>query len=502
MDTSYFFHGLQLVKPELLIAIFLVIILLTDLIFPTAKKALPFIAGIGLLAAMFFVVQQFFYPVSAGFLVGKERFMVASDNFGNYFKLVVLVASFLIVLFTVASEELKETVDRLGEYYCLMFGMILGMMFMITATDFLLIYISIELVSFSSYVLAGFLKQSKKSTEASLKYIIYGGVASGIMLFGISLLFGMTGSTNLYEIALMLRVVETNHFLLVFTWLLIFVGIGYKISSVPFHFWTPDVYEGAPTAVTAYLSVASKAAGFAILIRLIKTVFVGAVTKEGYWITLPFFDWKNFLVYISILTMTVGNLSALWQDNVKRMLAYSSIAHAGYLLAALAVLSNSGLLAILIYFAIYLLMNLGAFLIVILIRNKIGSENIDDYNGLGFRMPLYGVCLGIFLVSLTGLPPTAGFVGKLYLFLALVDAKMIVLAVIALLNSVISLYYYIRVLKHMFLVQPVDKTVFESTLPQVALVLLIAVPVIVLGIYFNPLVNLAKYSNTIFGVIN
>jgi len=500
MDTSYFFNGLYLIKPELVISLFLVLILLSDLIFPKAKNALPVIAGIGILIAIGFVAQQFFVPVTQGFIVGKTRAMMAVDSFGNYFKLLILGASFFIVLFSVISEEIQKSLDRIGEYYCLMFGMILGMMFMITATDFLLVYLSVELVSLSSYVLAGYLKQSKKSTEASLKYVIYGSVSSGVMLFGISILFGMTGSTNLYEISLMLRSVEISQTLLVLTTLMIFTGIGYKISSVPFHFWTPDVYEGAPTTITAFLSVASKAAGFALLIRVITTVFTQGA-NAGVWLVIPFFDWKNFLVFLAIITMTLGNLSALWQDNVKRMLAYSSIAHAGYLLAALAVMTTAGMGAVLVYLVIYVIMNLGAFLVVILISNKINSENIDDYNGLGYRMPLYAVCMGIFLVSLTGLPPTAGFIGKLYIFTALLTSKMYVLAVVGVLNSVVSLYYYVRVLKHMFLVKPDDTSVIPNKLSQAIVVLALAIPVILFGIYFTPLSDLAKYSTTIFSVL-
>lgn len=282
---------------------------------------------------------------------------------------------------------------------------------------------------------------------------------------------------------------------------MIFVGIGYKISSAPFHFWTPDVYEGAPITITAFLSVASKAAGFALLIRFIKITFVSYVNENGEWTLINVFDWQSVLIAISILTMTLGNFSALWQSNLKRMLAYSSIAHAGYLLLGLVVLSNQGLLAILIYFIVYLLMNLGAFLVVMLIANKTNSEEIDDYNGIGYTSPLLGVSLAIFLISLTGLPPTAGFIGKLYLFVALVDAKMITVAVIALLNSVVSLYYYVRVLKHMYLTKATEST--PSIVPSFAdklLVLVLVIPVLIFGIYFTPLVNLAKSCLFIIGL--
>jgi NADH-quinone oxidoreductase subunit N len=211
-------------------------------------------------------------------------------------------------------------------------------------------------------------------------------------------------------------------------------------------------------------------------------------------------DWRTFFVVISIITMTLGNFAALWQDNLKRMLAYSSIAQAGYLLLGMAVLSNQGLIAIMIYFAVYAIMNLGAFFVVMLIANKTGSEDIDDYKGLGYSQPFLGVCLGIFLISLTGLPPTAGFVGKLYLFIALVDAKMIALAVVALLNSVVALYYYIRVLKNLFLVKPeVEVPAFKVSFANGLIVVLLAAPIIYYGVYFTPIINLARSSIQILG---
>ena len=378
--------------------------------------------------------------------------------------------------------------------------MILGMMLMVSSADLILIYLSIELVSLSSYVLAGFTKQSLRNSEASLKYIIYGGVASGIMLFGISILYGIMGTTNLYAINTILQNGAFQPLALIVSCILIFTGFGFKISVAPFHFWTPDVYEGAPIAITAYLSIASKAAGFALLIRFIKVTFIQSIGSDGYWQLLGVIDWKSFLVMISILTMTLGNFSALWQDNLKRMLAYSSIAHAGYILLGLAVFSDQGVMAILIYLIIYLFMNLGAFFVVMLIANKIGSEEIDDYDGIGYKTPLLAVSLAVFLVSLTGLPPTAGFIAKLYLFIALVDAKMIVVAIIALLNTVVSLYYYVRVLKHMFLTKPkVEGEKITISLADTLVLLAMLIPIFIFGLYFTPIVNLAKNSIALLG---
>ncbi|HUX59702.1 MAG TPA: NADH-quinone oxidoreductase subunit N, partial [Ignavibacteriaceae bacterium] len=404
------------------------------------------------------------------------------------------------ILFSVMSNEVKEGVDRQGEYYVLMAGMILGMFFMVSSADLILIYVSIELLSLSSYVLAGFSKHALRNSEASLKYVIYGGISSGIMLFGISILYGLTGSTNLYEINSLVQASQVHGFTFVLSGLLIFVAIGFKISAAPFHFWTPDVYEGAPIPITAYLSIASKAAGFALLIRFVKITFIQSVDPNGFWHLLNIIDWKTFIIIISILTMTLGNFAAIWQNNMKRLLAYSSIAHAGYLLLGLAVLSNEGIAAILIYFVVYGFMNLGAFLVVMIISNKLGTEEIDDYDGLGSRAPFLSVALAIFLVSLTGLPPTAGFIGKLYLFLALVDAKMIAVAVIALLNTVVSLYYYVRVLKHMFLNEKAEGTAeFSTSVSSVVFIALMLTPVLIFGIYFTPLVDFAKSSIALMG---
>ncbi len=503
MELNNLYQSINLILPEIVLSASLVILVLADLIFHKDKRLIPYIAGIGIAITGAFVINQF--GISGfGFQSTSQSIrnygLIAVDSFGVFFKLIVIASSFLIIFFSLSSSEISKIKDRVGEYYALIFGMILGMFFMISSTDLILIYISLELLSLSSYVLAGFTKLQDRNSEAALKYLLYGAVSSGLMLFGISLVYGLTGSTNLYVINSLIQGPHVNLFTLSLAVILIFAGIGYKISSAPFHFWTPDVYEGAPITITAFLSVASKAAGFALLIRFIKTTFVSYINDNGEWTLINVFDWQSVLIAISILTMTLGNFSALWQNNLKRMLAYSSIAHAGYLLLGLVVLTNQGLLAILIYFIVYLLMNLGAFLVVMLIANKINSEDIDDYNGIGYTSPLLGVSLAIFLISLTGLPPTAGFIGKLYLFVALVDAKMITVAVIALLNSVVSLYYYVRVLKHMYLSKATDST--PSIIPSFGsriLVLVLVIPVLVFGIYFGPLVNLAKSCLVIIG---
>jgi NADH-quinone oxidoreductase subunit N len=498
VDINYITQSLHLFIPELIISATLVLIVMADLISGN-KKILPYISVAGLVLAGYYIIDLFGVNAFA-FSTKPSSGMMIVDSFGNFFKILIVVSSIFIIIFSAVSKEIKESMERHGEYYTLIFGMVLGMLFMISSADLIMIYLSLELLSLSSYILAGFTKKDKRNSEAALKYIIYGAVASGIMLFGISLIFGLTGSTNLYEINSLIQLQEFQSVIFLLSGLMIFVGIGYKISAAPFHFWTPDVYEGAPVTITAYLSVASKAAGFALLIRFIKITFIKSVDSAGYWHLIELFDWQSFIVIVSVLTMTLGNFAALWQKNVKRLLAYSSIAHAGYLLLGLAVLSNQGLLAILVYFAVYAFMNLGAFLVVLLIANKTGSEELEDYNGLGYTAPLLGVSLTIFMISLTGLPPTAGFIAKLYLFIALVDANMITLAIIALLNSVVSLYYYVRILKHMYLVKAEDEApAWKIPALNTAMVLILVIPIIFFGIYFTPLVDFAKSSVTMLG---
>jgi NADH-quinone oxidoreductase subunit N len=488
--------SLYLLKPEIAISCVLVLVITIDLIMHKNKTLLPYVALVGFLITASLTVEQYSFNTS---LTQNLQKLFVIDAFGAFFKLVVILTSCLIVFFSLISKEVKEAFDRHGEYYALICGMIIGMFFMISSADLIMIYLSLELVSLSSYILAGFTKNSLRNSEASLKYLIFGSVSSGIMLFGISIIFGLTGTTNLLAIKSAIAA-SGNSLTFLFASLLVFAGIGYKISAAPFHFWTPDVYEGAPVAITAYLSIASKAAGFALLIRFITLGYVKQVDMSGSWqLVVNYIDWKKFFTIISILTMTLGNFAALWQDNIKRMLAYSSIAHAGYLLLGVVVLTNQGVSAVVLYFTVYAIMNLGAFLVVMLIANKIGSEDIDDYKGLGYATPFLGVCMAIFLISLTGLPPTAGFIGKLYLFTALIDAKMIPLAVIAIINSVVSLYYYIRVLKNMFLSQPKDESLtIKTSLGEYVIVLALAIPVIVFGIYFTPIVNLAKNSVAMF----
>lgn len=497
MDITTLYTNLSFIIPEISIAIFLMIIVGVDLIFKNDKSYIPYVALAGLMITGYLLLCQQGILESTFSLSSSDTGMVAVDPFSFYFKLLIIISSVLVVFFSISSKDIKDVFSRQGEYYALMFGMILGMMLMVSAVDLILIYLSIELLSLSSYVLAGFTKLRERSSEASLKYIIYGSAASGLMLFGISILYGLTGQTNIFEINQIIQSTEISLFTLSLSIILIFVGLGFKISAVPFHFWTPDIYEGAPIAITAYLSVASKAAAFGILIRFIRVTFVHSVDSNGFWNLITIFDWQTLLVLIALFTMTLGNLTALWQNNLKRLLAYSSIAHAGYLLLGLATLSQAGITAIMLYFMAYLIMNLGAFYVVMLISDNLGTEDIDGLNGLGFTSPLLAVPLSIFFIALAGIPPTFGFIAKFNLFAAIIDANLITAVVIALLNTVVSVYYYARIFKHLYFSKTEDPQKLYISRAQTTLVICLTVLIVLFGIVFQPLIEFVK-NNSVF----
>lgn len=490
-------QSLGYVRPEFALVFTFLSAIVADLVFKRKAVVAGVVLG-GFGATAYYVIEE------SGVNVSIFSNMLAVDPFSVYFKLIVILTAVIIVMFSLASNEVNSSPRRLGEYYALLVAMTLGMFLMAGSTNLLMMYLSLELTSISSYILAGFTKEAPDSAEASLKYVIYGALSSGFMLYGISIIYGLTGSLDIYSINQVLSQGGTGKIALLIAGVLAIAGFGYKISAVPFHFWTPDVYEGAPVTITAFLSVASKAAGFAMLMRFLKITFTDSRMLNvlpGMWATVKGFELTNVIIILSVLTMTLGNLVAIWQDNMKRLLAYSSIAHAGYMLLGLVVLGNDGYAATMIYFAVYLFMNLGAFYVVMLVANKTGSEDIQDYKGLGSRAPLLAVSMAIFLVSLTGLPPTAGFVGKLYLFAALINAKLIWLAIVGVLNSVISLYYYVRIFRNMFLRDAEGSTApltFEAA--DVVVLLLLVVPTLALGLYFGPLVEFAQNSVTMFGM--
>jgi NADH-quinone oxidoreductase subunit N len=378
--------------------------------------------------------------------------MVVLDAFAVFFKVLLNLALVAAILMSLTSREVAGRPNE-GEYYTLLVSSGLGMLLMASAGNLLMAYLSLEFVSLTSYVLTGFLRHNRRSGEAALKYLIYGGVASGAMIYGMSWIFGLCGSMDYAAIAKQLGGLDaTGQGALFVGLLLVLAGFGYKIAAVPFHMWAPDVYVGAPIPVTAFLAVGSKAAGFAILLRF----FHFGVTADAPLLSVPGgTPLVAVLMMICFLTMTLGNLAALSQENVKRLLAYSSISHAGYALLGVIVFREEGVQAALVYLAVYYAMNLGAFWVVMLISNHTGREDLDGYRGLAWRGGAgLAVALTVFLASLAGLPPFAGFLGKVYVFKAGLRAGMYLLVVAAALNSVVSLYYYFRIVKRMFFDEP------------------------------------------------
>lgn len=490
-------HSLSQFYPEIILVLTLCVIIVADLLIKKESNTTGYIFLGGLVLTGIFVLMQLgrneaiFYDV------------MVVDPFAVFFKVLLVLTGLFIAFFSLQSRDLEEYKSRIGEYYMLLSGMMLGMLLMVGSTNLLFMYLAFELTSISSYVLVGFTKKIHKSAEASLKYIIYGAVSSGVMLYGISLLIGITGATDMYGINDALVSGSSQPLLLNLSILLIIVGLGFKIAVVPFHFWAPDVYEGAPISIAAILAVASKIAAFGLLVRFFTLTFIDSegVMETGVWQVIEGIHWKMLLGGMAALAMIVGNLTALRQDNIKRMLAYSSIAHAGYLLMGLVITAEEGLASIMIYLFIYLFMNLGAFYVAMLFSNKLGTESIEEYKGLGFRAPVESVAMTIFLVSLTGIPPTGGFIAKLYIFGAAVSAGWIWLVAIAGITTVISLFYYIRVSRNMFFFKPEDETSllkFDTEARIVLFVLLI--PTILLGIYFEPVLSFAKNSLHMFGM--
>lgn len=495
--TEHIIESISRFLPEIALTLTLVAAIVADLILKERNRHVAWVVFAGLVVTAILVLGQ------AGWNESIFSDMIAVDPFAIFFKAVLLAAGLFIVLFSIKCRELEHNIMRIGEYYMLITGVILGMFLMVGATNLLLMYLAFELTSIGSYVLAGFTKSLRKSAEASMKYIIFGSVSSGFLIYGISLLVGITGAVNIYGVQEALQAGVEQTLVLYIAVIMIIVGFSYKITVIPFHFWAPDVYEGAPVTITTFLATASKVAGFAMMIRFFRISFMdsGALSVAGFEGFVAIVPWNMVLAVMAALTMLVANLMALWQENIKRLLAYSSIAHAGFILMGLALLTDEGISAMMIYMTIYLFMNMGAFYVVMLVANKLDTELISDYEGLGHRSPFLGVSMAIFLVALAGFPPTAGFIAKVYIFGATINAGWIWLVAVAGLATVISLFYYIRVVRNMFLVEPPEyaKQVVFDRGSRVILVLLL-IPVLFLGVYFTPIVTWAKNAVTMFGM--
>ena len=422
---------LCLIAPEMIIAGFGLLVLLFD-VFSSKRSRKGYLGGLSLIG----VVLAFFYTLpQMGTVKSGFGDMFISDGYALFFKLIFLIISFLTLLISIGFAE-REGI-ACGEYYALILFATVGMMLMAAGTHLVTIFLGLETMSISIYILAGMLREDRRSVESALKYFLLGAFATGFLLYGIAFVYGATGSLNLKEIAATIASDKTlsGNPMLLMSLALLTIGFGFKIASVPFHMWTPDVYEGAPTSITAFMATGVKAAGFAALTR----VFFSA---------LPAFrpDWTSIMWLLAVATMTVGNVVAISQSNIKRMLAYSSIAHAGYLLVAFVAGNARGVSGILFYLMAYAIMNLGAFTCVILLGKK-GEENtlINDYSGIGFKYPLLAASMTVFLLSMAGIPPLGGFMAKFYVFSAAVESKFYWLAVIGVLNSAVSVYYYLRI---------------------------------------------------------
>ncbi len=486
--------SLKYFAPELLLSVGVLAILVADLLAgaPSRKRS----GGITIATIVAALVA------TAATMDGQSRGLfgglIARDPFTDFFKLMFLATTAFV---GVAAMRSRETIEyqpgehqdkESGEFYALVLTTTIGMNLMAAATDLLMAFLSLELVSILSYILSGFKRRDRKSSEASLKYVIYGGVASGVMLYGMSLLYGLAGSTNMSVIRE--AVSHTSSALtLVVAVVLCLAGFGYKVATVPFHMWCPDVYEGAPTPVTAFLSVGPKAAGFALLIRF----FGGALPEVLAPDAASAAPWPIILAVIAAATMTLGNLAAINQSNIKRLLAYSSIAHAGYLMLGLCAGNTDGQRAILLYLVTYLFMNLGAFLVVMGLSDAGVGEELLDYRGLGLRAKFPAAVMTICLVSLTGLPPLAGFWGKFYLFAAIIGkggTLNVTLALIALLNSAVSLYYYARVFKVMYFEKPATEEPLKVAPIHTWNMGVMAAVTLALFLVWSPLVRFASAS--------
>ncbi|MCP9441600.1 MAG: NADH-quinone oxidoreductase subunit N [Nitrospira sp.] len=477
---------LFLILPELLVvAAACAVLAIEPIMAPHQRDGLAWLSLGALAVCMGLTASQLGHPAEAfgGF--------VRIDDYACFWKLLLCLVSGLTVL--LSYSYLKEERLRVGEYYAFVLLALSGMMVMVSAADLLTIYLGTELMSLSLYVMAGLKRMEPRSLEASAKYFVLGAFSSGILLFGVSLLYGATGSTRLPAIAAAVAGHSLDAPLPLVATILLAAGFGFKLAVVPFHMWTPDVYQGAPTSVTAFMAVASKAASFGAFLRVFVEGLGGLKT-----------DWSFLFLLLCIATLVLGNSVALVQTNIKRMLAYSSIAHAGYAMIGVVASGRSpelaghaiGAASVLLYLAFYAFMTFGAFAVVAMLRKgDVEGDEIEDFTGLAKRHPLAALLMLVFMVSLAGIPPTAGFIGKFYVFMSAVEAGLTWLAVIALVFAVVSAYYYLRVVMVMYMREPEALTATSPRLvlsPATSIVLACAIAgVVIFGLYPGPLVNLA-----------
>jgi NADH-quinone oxidoreductase subunit N len=475
MPQFFQMQDLGAIVPELELAVFGMFLLIFDLVVET-KRRLGLIALLGIAFSAFFLFRL------RGVEFSAYGGALSLDPFAIFFKLIFLIAAALSIAISLKYLDIER--ENHGEYYALILFATMGMMFMAGAVDLVTLYIGLETMAISTYVLVGFLRGNQRSNESSLKYFLLGAFSSGILLYGMSLLYGISGSTRFVDIAEALSRRPVTDPISLMAMITLSAGMFFKIAAVPFHQWSPDAYEGAPTSITAYMSVAVKAASFAMMVRIFMVAIYPLRT-----------EWVTVMAAVSIMTMTVGNIAAITQSNVKRLLAYSSISHAGYILIGFIAGNETGLTAVALYLLIYTFTNIGTWAVIVALRRKdVIGEHIDDMAGLYFRHPAAAVLMLIFLLSLAGIPPTAGFIGKYYLFAAAIETGHNVLAVIAVLNAAISLYFYFRIVVSMFMRDATEKTGLTFA-PGLNMALGVAIIfTMLIGIYPDPFIALAKHA--------
>jgi len=467
--------------PEILLLVLAGLVLAFDLIWSDEnKRGLGWLTAGGL-AVTLAISLLFARPGEQALLLwgGMLRF----DWFGFAFKMLFIFGAAITALLAMDVEELGSR----GEFFILMLVSTIGMGLMASSANLIMLYLAIETTSIPMYILAGFFKKNDKSTEAGFKYLLFGAFTSAIMLYGFSLLFGFSGTADIYTIAQAIQGGAISTVPLFGSLFMVLVGFSFKISAVPFHFWAPDVYDGAPTPIAGFLSTASKAAGFAVLVRFFMAAFPSLTD-----------NWSIIIAVIAVITMTLGNFLAISQSNIKRMLAYSSIAHAGYILVGVATVSELGMISVVFYLIAYLITNLAAFGIVVTFWRTTKSDEIKAYDGLSRRAPRLALAMLIAFLSLAGMPPFGGFIAKVLVFAAAVKADMIWLAVIGVLNSIIGLYYYLIVLKHVYLLRSEDddKPIPVTTPTRIALIIL-SLGIVVVGVAFAPWFGLSNTAAAI-----
>jgi len=471
-------------KPVILLALFGVGVMLTDLLLEEGQRylsAVTALVGIGFAAVQMWLIQS---EMAAAGISEMEAFRgaVLLDRFAIFFIWIFLISSAIAILIAIRYLEIEQ--EHHGEYYAIMLFATVGMFFLATGMDLVTLFIGLELMVISVYILTGFLKRDRRSNEAALKYLLLGAFSTGILLYGMSLLYGISNSTNLKDIAFAVSQRPPDDPVLLIAIITMATGLFFKIGAVPFHQWLPDAYEGAPTSITAFMSVGPKAAAFAFLLRIF-LVPLGSARAQ----------WVPLLVGVAIATMTLGNLAAISQSNIKRLLGYSAISHVGYILLGLVSGNETGLKGIAIYLLVYVFMNMGAFAVVIAMRrrNIIGDE-IGDMSGLIYKSPTAAVLMLIFLLSLAGIPPTAGFLGKYFIFLSLIETGHFTLAVVAVLYVAVALYYYFRIVSLMFMADPIDREL-PSLSPGIRIALgVTAVMTLFIGLYPDPFIQIAGQS--------